>query len=399
MEDDLKITRLRLFQLEGIMEHPGEFWEERLVRPIDVYPEHKAEGPSYTPRISEGKYRIESGFVEVETDEGVTGLGGPITVDQAQVIARQLAPIVLGEDPRATERIWDKLYRLQVHGRGGVVMMAISALDCALWDLKGKWAGAPVYRLLGGPTRSEIPAYASALGYSLEPELVRERAKTIVSQGYRATKWFFRHGPLDGRVGIQKNLELARTLREAVGDDVDIMLDAWMSWDVPYTIAMAERLAEYRPRWIEEPMMADKEREGCALIRQRSPVPIATGEHQYTRWGLKGLMDSRSADVLQPDIYWAGGISEVVKICALASTYDLPVIPHGHSVPATMHLIASQPPNLCPLLEYLIKWNEVHQFFFKEPVKPVGGVIRLTDTPGIGVEIDQSKIVSRRELA
>lgn len=395
----MKITAIRLFQLEGILEHPDEFWEERLVRPLDIYPEHKAEGGDYSPKIGPGQYRIISGFVEVQTDEGVTGLGGPITADQAGVIAHQLAPIAVGEDPWATERIWDKLYRSQVHGRGGVAMMALSALDCALWDLKGKSAGVPVYRLLGGPTRTEIPAYASALGYSLEPTLLRERAKQLVAQGYRATKWFFRDGPLDGPEGVRANLRLAQTLRDAVGDDVDIMLDAWMSWDVPYTVAMARRLAEYRPRWIEEPMMPDKEREGCALIRQHSPIPIATGEHQYTRWGLKGLMDSHSADVLQPDIYWAGGISEIVKICALASTYDLPVIPHGHSVPATAHVIASQPANLCPLIEYLIKWNQVHQFFFKEPVQPVNGVVRLTDKPGIGVEIDEAKVVSRQELS
>jgi L-alanine-DL-glutamate epimerase-like enolase superfamily enzyme len=394
----MKIRRIRLTQLQGVLEHPDEFWEERLVRPIDIYPENKAEGPGYTPRLGPGQYRIESVFVEVDTDDGVSGLAGPCTPDQAQIIARQFSAIVLGEDPRATERIWDKIYRSQVHGRGGVAMMALSVLDCALWDLKGKWAGVPVYRLLGGPTRSEIPAYASGLGYSLEPSLVRARAHAFVEQGYQATKWFFRHGPLDGPEGIRENVKLARTLREAVGTDVDVMLDAWMSWDVPYTIAMAERLAEYRPRWIEEPMLPDKEREGCALIRQKARVPIATGEHQYTRWGVKGLMDSHSADVLQPDIYWAGGISELLKICAIASTYDLPVVPHGHSVPATAQLIASQPPNLCPILEYLVKWNQVHQFFFREPVQPVGGVVRLGEKPGMGVEIDEAKIVSRSAI-
>src|SRR5207302_181595 len=117
---------------------------------------------------------------------------------------------------------------------GGVAMMALSALDCALWDLKGNWAGAPVYRLLGGPIRTELPTYASCLGYSLEPSLVRERARLLVGQGYGALKWFFRNGPTDGREGIRKNLELARTLRDAVGDEVDLMLDAWMSWSVPY---------------------------------------------------------------------------------------------------------------------------------------------------------------------
>jgi L-rhamnonate dehydratase len=305
---------------------------------------------------------------------------------------------VVGESPWASERIWDRIFRSQVHGRGGAAMMALSALDCALWDLKGKLAGVPVYRLLGGPTRTEIPAYASALGYSLEPSRIRERAKWITADGYCATKWFFRHAPLDGPEGIRKNLELARTLRDAVGEDIEIMLDCWMSWDVPYTIDMAQRLAELRPWWLEEPLMADKEREGCAAIRRKSPIRIATGEHQYTRWGLKGLMDGGSADILQPDIYWAGGISEVVKICAIASTYDLPVIPHGHSVPATAHVIASQPPNLCPIIEYLIKWNEIHQFFWKEPVKPVGGIVRVPDKPGMGVEIDDAKVIRRSEL-
>jgi L-rhamnonate dehydratase len=395
----MKIDRVRLFQLQGILEQTEELWEERLIRPIDVYPEHRAEGANNTPKIGAGKYRIEAVFVQVETDDGVSGLGGPITADQGQIIARQLTPLVIGEDPRATERIWDKLYRSQVHGRGGVAMMALSALDCALWDLKGKWAGAPVYRLLGGPVRTELPAYASALGYSLEPSLVRERAQSLVAQGYRAMKWFFRNGPQDGRAGIRKNLELARTLRDAVGDEVDLMLDAWMSWSVPYTIAMAERLAEYSPRWLEEPLQPDKEREGCALIRRSSRVPIATGEHQYTRYGLKGLMDSQSADYLQPDIYWAGGISEIVKICTIASTYDLPVVPHGHSVPATAQVIAAQPANVCPILEYLIKWNTVHQFFFKEPVVPVNGVVRLTEKPGIGVEIDEAKVRQRTELS
>ena len=125
---------------------------------------------------------------------------------------------------------------------------------------------------------------------------------------------------------------------------------------------------------------------------------MASSEHEYTRWGLKLLMDAGASDVLQPDVYWAGGLTEMTKICALASTYDLPVIPHGHSVPATVHLIASQPVNVCPLLEYLVKWNEVHQFFFTEPVKPQNGVVTLSERPGIGVEIDESKVQSRREL-
>jgi L-alanine-DL-glutamate epimerase-like enolase superfamily enzyme len=394
----MQITALRTFEVQGVLEHAGAFWEERLVRPVDVYPEHKAEGATWLAAIDENHYRIQACFVEIQTDSGVTGLAGPTTHDQAYLIARQLAPLLIGHDPLATERIWDRLYRYMVHGRKGIVMQAISVVDCALWDLKGKWAGAPVYRLLGGPTRETIPAYASALGYSLESERIRERATEIVRQGYSATKWFFRHGPTDGPLGIAQNVELVRTLRETVGPDVDLMLDCWMSWDVPYTIQMAQYLWEYRPRWIEEPVMPDKIAQ-CAEIRRHTQTPIATGEHEYTRWGLKSLMDAGAADVLQPDIYWAGGLSEALKICTLASAYDLPVIPHGHSVPATVQLIASQPVTVCPLLEYLIKWNEIHQFFFANPVRPVQGCVSLPTAPGMGIELDTAKIETRRELA
>jgi len=395
----VKITGLRLRELTGTMRHEGEFWEERLVRPLDVYPEHKREGNPWAPaRLGEGRSRVQAVFLQVDTDEGVSGLGGPIAHEIAYIVDRQFRGLLAGEDPRATERIWDKLYRHAVHGRKGEAMMAISVIDCALWDLRGRWAGAPVYRLLGGPVRESFPAYASALGYSLEPERVRARARELVAQGYAATKWFFRDGPTDGREGIARNVELARTLREAVGPDVDIMLDAWMSWDVPYTVKMAERLAEYEPRWIEEPVLPDKI-DAYAEIRQRSLVPIAGGEHEYTRWGLKLLMDAGAVDVLQPDIYWAGGLSELVKICALASTYDLPVVPHGHSVPATAHLIAAQPATTCPILEYLIKWNEVHQFFWKEPLQPVDGVVTVPSGPGMGMELDPEKIEAERELS
>ena len=275
--------------------------------------------------------------------------------------------------------------------------MAISVVDCALWDLKGKWANAPVYTLLGGPTRAEIPAYASMLGYSLDPELVQERVQEVVSQGYAATKWFFRDGPTDGAAGIARNLRLVRTLRESLGPELDIMLDCWMSWDVPYTIQMADRLEEYHPRWLEEPVLPDKI-EQYAEIRRNVRIPISGGEHEYTRWGLKELMDAGACDVLQPDIYWAGGISEMQKIIALASAYDLPVIPHGHSTPATAHVIAAWPQTTCPILEYLVKWNEIHQFFLKTPLKPVGGKIILPTAPGLGMELDEAKIEKQTDI-
>jgi L-alanine-DL-glutamate epimerase-like enolase superfamily enzyme len=276
-------------------------------------------------------------------------------------------------------------------------MLAISALDCALWDLKGKWANAPVYRLLGGPTRPSVTAYASMLGHSVEPDRAAERAAEARGRGYRHQKWFFRHGPWDGREGIERNAALARAVRNAVGDDTEVMLDAWSSWDVAYCTIMAERLAPMRPRWLEEPVLADRI-ESCAEVRRRVPFPIATGEHEYTRWGIKALLDAGACDVLQPDIYWAGGISEMLKIAALASCYDVQLIPHGHSTPATAHFLLAQPATLCPLIEYLIKWNEVHQFFLAHPLKPVDGIVTPRDAPGIGMDLDEAKIERQEEL-
>jgi L-rhamnonate dehydratase len=395
----MRITNVKLRLLSGSMPVEAEFWEERLSRPLDIYPEHKAAHARFgTTRVTENSsYPIDAVFVQIETDEGVTGLGGPIQPSIAYIIDTELRWLLNDADPIATERLWDLMYRHAIHGRKGVTMQAISVVDCALWDLRGKAASLPVHRLLGGPVRETFPAYASALGFSLDPQRVEERARAFVAQGYSATKWFVRHGPSDGRPGLERNLELVRTLRGALGPDVDIMLDAWSSWDVPYTVQMAERLADYDVRWIEEPVLADKI-DACAEIRVRSKVPIATGEHEYTRWGLKQLMDARAADVLQPDIYWAGGISEMVKIAALASVYDLVLIPHGHSTPTTAQFIAAQPPTLCPILEYLIKWNEIHQFFFRTPLKPVNGMISVPTGPGMGIELDEGKIETEREL-
>jgi L-alanine-DL-glutamate epimerase-like enolase superfamily enzyme len=393
----MKITHVRVFQVEGVLEQDDNFWEERLVRPLDIYPEHKDELFNEMERLPSGHYRIVSCFVEIGTDAGITGLGGPMPLSQAFIVERTLKPLLLGHDPLAIERIWDRMYRALVHGRKGIEMMAISVVDCALWDLKGKWANAPVYVLLGGPTRTEVSAYASMLGYSLEPALVRERAQEVVRQGFRATKWFFRDSPTDGVAGIARNLRLAQNVRDAIGPDVDMMLDCWMSWDVSYTLQMSRRLAELHPRWLEEPVLPDKIAQ-YAEIRANSAVPISGGEHEYTRWGHKALLDARAVDVLQPDIHWAGGISEVMKIIALASACDVPVVPHGNPA-GTIHVLAAWPQTTCPLIEYLFKWNAVSQYFYKEPNVPINGVVKLPVAPGLGVEFDPHKTAHQKELA
>ena len=389
----MKITNLKLRKLTGTMETDGTFWEDRLARPIDIYPEYRrAPMDTFEHQIDDRYYRIVAWFVDVETDEGATGTAGPLPEAVAFIIDRQLRPILVGKDPGATELLWDQMHRLLVHGRQGEAMMAVSAVDCALWDLKGRVLDQPVHRLLGGPTRQEVPAYASMLGYAVEDlGLVRERALAAQSQGYTAQKWFFRHGPMSGPEGMRKNIDLVRTLRESLGDDDEIMLDCWQSWDLTYAVRMTERIEEFSPRWLEECAMPDRI-DTYRELRQRTSIPLSGAEHEYTRWGFKRFVDAGALDVLQPDIYWAGGLSEVMKIAAYATVYDLITIPHGHSTPAGIHFSASQSPVHTPYQEYLVKWNEVHQFFLSSPIRPEGGVIKTPETPGMGMDLDPAKI-------
>jgi L-rhamnonate dehydratase len=373
--------------------------EQRLVRPIDIYPEFRALGPDRERfgRESAPPYSVSDIFLVIDSDAGVSGAYGSVSEWEARIILGQFGDILVGENPHAVERIWDKMYRRAIHGRKGETMMAISKVDLALWDLKGKLLNAPVYVLLCGPTRDTVRTYASMLGYSIEPELVAERAKEIVELGYSATKWFFRHDPTEGQEGMSENLALIKTVREAVGPDVDIMFDAWSSWSVPYTQRMAEFAAEYRPWWFEEPVMADMIPEYAELRRTVSGVAIAGGEHEYTRWGIRALLDAGAVDILQPDPTWAGGLTEMTKICALASAYGVPVIPH-HGGLASTHLIASQALTTCPIQEWLIQHGRRGNVFLKNKISPRDGHIELPKAPGLGMELDEDAVESREEL-
>ncbi|MBL7199488.1 MAG: mandelate racemase/muconate lactonizing protein [Anaerolineae bacterium] len=394
----MKITGLRYVLVKGTLDYDGPLGEERLVRPIDIYPEFRAEGTTWPlGRAGGPPYPLQHLFLFVDTDAGLSGTWGPISPSLAQTIESSLKRVLIGEDPHAIERIWDKMYRYAIHGRKGETMMAISAVDLALWDLKGKALNAPVYVLLGGPSRDKIRAYASMLGYSIEPELAARRAREVVAQGYTATKWFFRHDPTEGAEGMRKNLELIRTIREAVGPDVEIMFDAWSSWNVPYTIRMAELAAEYRPWWFEEPVLADMIPQYAEIRRSVTSIAISGGEHEYTRWGIKALLDAGAVDVLQADPTWAGGITEMVKICALASAYAIPVIPH-HGAMASTQLIASQTITTCPIQEWLLQHGLAGQHFLKHKIQPVDGHIELPTGPGMSMELDESLIESREEL-
>tara|TARA_Y100001936_G_scaffold105433_1_gene103644 strand:- start:1206 stop:2402 length:1197 start_codon:yes stop_codon:yes gene_type:complete len=392
----MKIEKIQIKQFFGLLESKEIFWEERLVQPIDIYEEYRSQPFRHTQeKTSQGSKNdlsINAFFLFIITDEGYIGISGPFDESIAYIIKNELSQHIINQDPLAIEYLWDVMHRRSVHGRQGNNMIAISAVDNALWDLKGNYYQTPVYKILGGPTRKSVPAYASMLGFNVEDMgLVRERAKEFKFQGYTAQKWFFRHGPMSGYEGLQKNIKLVETLRVELGDDYDIMLDCWQSMDVNYLLKLTKYIEEFNPRWLEEVAMPDRI-DSYRKIKNSTSIPISGGEHHYTRWGLNEFIKAEALDILQPDIYWAGGLSEVIKIANVATTADLITIPHGHSTNAGIHFSLSQSPIHTPYQEYLIKWNLVHQHFLKKPVLPINGNINIPNHNGLGMEIDDNKV-------
>ncbi|HEX5902213.1 MAG TPA: enolase C-terminal domain-like protein [Actinomycetota bacterium] len=387
----MKITDVRLFRVEG--EGPAWVFEDRSVEPLDLYPSHV--GPS--AGAGDASSRLAATYVEIDTDEEVSGLYGPIDSRQAGLIAGDLREFVLGEDPLATALLHDRMLRLHRHGRAGLFVNAISAVDNALWDLRGKAAGEPVYRLLGGPTRDRVPAYASMLGYSVDPERAAVAAREHAELGFAAQKWFFRYGPGAGRDGMLANLAMARAVREAVGPGYPLMFDAFMGWDPTYAADMLRGLEDVEPYWVEEPLPPERV-SAFRRLAASSRIRLATGEHAHTRWQIKELLDSGAIGVVQADQDWAGGITEQLHICSLCSAYDVPVVAHGHAVPAALHVAASQSPRTVPMLEYLVRVQERNQFFQRTIHRAESGSIALPTGPGLGIDLDGSKIEVRREL-
>jgi L-rhamnonate dehydratase len=388
----MKITDVSLFQVRGHWTGPAFPPGDRQARQLDIYPEFNR--PAGEAGESDDTGQMCAIYVEIHTDEGVSGLFGPIDESQAFVIQRWLRPFLIGRDPLANELLLDQMLRLDRHGRSGLFMTGVSPVDCALWDLKGKAWGQPVVRLLGGPTRPVVPAYASMLGFSVEPEAAALVAREYKEMGFPAQKWFFRYGPGDGEWGKERNLALARAVREAVGSHYALMFDAFMGWDVPYAVEMVKALAPLNPAWIEEPIPPERIG-GLRKIREAAGVPVATGEHVYTRWQVKELLVGEAVDVVQTDPDWTGGITEQVKICALASAFGVPVVAHGHSLLAALHVAGSQSPATVPLVEFLIQHQERKQFFHAPIYRPVEGSLELPALPGLGLVLDEGKIDAR----
>ncbi len=388
----IKIAAIEFWKLEGKRQaEPGT--GQHQVQPIHIYEEHRP-----TPyRDTGGQARTvptSALYLKIKTEGGLEGLYGPIDKEGAIVVDQQLKSYLTGKNALAGEKLWDQMHRSNRHSRAGAYMIGISAVDNALWDLRGRYFKAPVYQLLGGPTRSKVEAYGSCLGYSVEPEQVRRRCAEFFKQGFRHQKWFLAYGPADGTAGLKKNVELVATLRETMGGEAEIMFDAFMGWSLDYAIMWAKQVERFRPRWIEEAFHMDK-LESFVKLRQSTSVPVATGEHFYGRWETKRFLESGAISVVQADPEWCGGVSELVKICAIASTYDAQVIPHGHSVHSALHVVASQSPMTCPLVEFLINKMSSYYHFEKNAPTPVNGMIELPDRPGFGIELDPAKVEKR----
>jgi L-rhamnonate dehydratase len=385
----LKIDKVEFLRLEGSYASQSGVNRQHQVNPSHVYdalrPKEYKDGTA-APTTA----RVTALYLRITTGEGIEGLYGPIDREAAIVVEGQLAPFLKGKDPLAVEALWDQMHRLNRHSRASHYMMAISAVDCALWDLRGRYYNSPVYRLLGGPTRAAATVYGSTLGYSVEPDRIFERARNLKAQGFRHQKWFLAYGPGDGNAGLEKNVNLVRTLREAVGPDGELMFDAFMGWDINYAMAWAKRVEPFAPRWIEEAFHPDK-LESFAALRRTTSVPVATGEHFYGRWEVQRFLRNEAISVVQADPEWCGGVSELVKIATLCSSFDAQLIPHGHSIHAAMHVSASQSPMTCPLNEYLILKMQSYYHFEKDAPVPVNGQIALSERPGFGIELDSTK--------
>ena len=334
--------------------------------------------------------------VEIFTEDGLVGIGNAALAPQVtkQVIDLYLKPLLIGKDPWDIEFLWQHMYRkTMAFGRRGIGMVAISAVDIALWDLLGKSAKQPVYRLLGGRTKARIPVYASRL-YSVELNEVADEAQRYKAEGYKAMKLRFGWGPTDGAAGMQRNLNLVRTVRETVGDVIDVMADAYMGWTLDYAKRMLPLLEPFNLRWLEEPVIPD-DVHGYAELKSYGRIPIAGGEHEFTSYGFRDLLEARALDYIQFDTNRVGGLTQARKIAALAEAYSVPVIPHAgqmHNYHVVMASLNSPMAEYFPVVDVEVG-NELFWYIFNGEPKAKDGFINLDESvPGLGLTINEGAL-------
>ena len=334
-------------------------------------------------------------FLKIHTDAGIVGLGEPITEGRALTCAtaiQEIAPYLVGKDPRAVVHHWQAIYRHAFYRGGPILTSALSGIDQALWDIKGKAFGVPVYELLGGPTRNKVRVYAHVQrAGSLEQGLREAMAK-----GFTA----FKTGPAKRRPAryvetpaeVKYAAERFAEMRRIVGDNVDIGVDFHGAISPAHAKMLIKALEPYNPMFIEEPCQAQNH-DVMAEIARGTHLPIATGERVFTKWGFREVLEKKAATILQPDMCHAGGITEVRLIAGMAEAYYADIAPHNPlgpiSLAAGVHLAASIP-------NFLIQEQvSLGEGYVKQPFKVKEGYLELPTGPGLGVELDENLMADK----
>ncbi|GHU78725.1 galactonate dehydratase [Clostridia bacterium] len=332
-------------------------------------------------------------FLKISTDEGISGWGEPIVEGRARTVAmavKELEPVLIGQNPLEIERLWTEIYRGTFYRGGPILVSALSGIDQALWDIKGKWHDVPVYELLGGPTRDRVRTYAHMRGSTLDE--VIENAKKSVEEGFTV----FKTGPSDGPVRpldtvefIDRAVEKVGRIRDALPKDVDLALDFHGRFTPAMSIRLIRELEQFKLMFVEEPVQCENV-DALVTVARSTCIPIATGERIFTRWGFREILEKQAAFVLQPDICHAGGITEVRKIAAMAEVYYAQIAPHNPlgpiSLAAGLQVAGSIPNFLCQ------EQSSMGEGYLKEPFKIRDGHIDLPKKPGLGIEVDEEYI-------
>lgn len=337
-------------------------------------------------------------FVKVYTDEGIAGVGeGTLEYKEHALegAVEHLKNYLLGKDPRNIERLYHDIYR-DAYWRGGAVLMsALSAVECALWDILGKSLGVPVYTLLGGKANEDCRIYVNGwFAGAKTPREFAEKAKIAVKKGVTAMKWdpFGKSYLQILNADLTNALECVAAVREAVGDKIDLLIEGHGRFDVPTGIKIAKELEQFKPMWFEEPVPPNN-LEALKAVRDKSPVAISAGERLYTRFDYNELFRTRACDYIQPDISHAGGIMELKKIAAIAEANYIPFAPHNPSGPvanaATLQLAACCP-NFC-ILEIMYSDVDYRKYVTNENLVYENGRIRIGDKPGLGIELNEEE--------
>ncbi|MBI1773962.1 MAG: L-rhamnonate dehydratase [Proteobacteria bacterium] len=379
----MKIKSVRAFAIKSDLSagpgptpprRPAWTADAEVAGPMSRYPRYKRLREKWRPRWPAVGCIVEA--TDGSWGFGISRYGAPVIA----IINEHLGPLLVDEPCMAIEKLWDMMYRMvSPYGGAGLASYAISAIDIALWDLKGKLLKTPVYALLGGPARDRQFCYATGNDTDWHMEL-----------GFRATKLACPHGTADGLDGIKKNEDLVALTRELIGKDVELMLDCWMAFDVEFAVRLAERLRPYGLKWLEDCLMPE-DMDGFAELRRRLPwQTIATGEHWYTTIPFASAAARRLADIFQPDIAWVGGVTACVKICHLAEAAGIAVMPHaGMNTPDGQHLCYAMP-NI-PWGEYFLGTPPgvplAETALFPGTAYPKDGYLVPNDAPGFGIEL------------